>query len=306
MTLAVLAGALAFDLFVGEPPNPLHPVVWMGTLQRWLRRRARSRLKSPAGQLLYGVMMALVGPALFGGGASLLLRAVGGVAAIVMGVFLLKSSFAARGLGAAGLAVARALAAGDLSAAREALRSLVSRDTSELGPPLLAAAAIESVAENISDSVVAPLFYFCLGGVPAALAYRACNTLDAMIGYHGETEWLGKAAARLDDLLNLIPARITALLVVLASPLCGASAAGALRIWRRDGGRTESPNAGRPMAAMAGALALQLEKVGCYRLGDATRAPAAGDIRRAVAIMAVAMAGAFAAAAIFAAVQHGG
>ena len=299
--LIVLLGALAFDLLIGEPPSRLHPVVWIGTLQRWLRRRAP---RTAAAQLVYGAMMALVGPALFGGGAWWLLRALHGVPAILVGIFLLKSSFAARGLGAAGLAVARALTAGDVAEARHALRSLVSRDTSRLPPPLLAAAAVESVAENISDSVVAPLFFFCLGGVPAALAYRACNTLDAMIGYHGETEWLGKAAARLDDLLNLIPARISAILVVLAAPLGGGSLVGALRIGWRDGARTESPNAGWPMAAMAGALDLQLEKVGYYRLGDLRREPAARDIRRAVAIMAVAMAAAFALTASFAAMQH--
>ena len=122
--------------------------------------------------------------------------------------------------------------------------------------------------------MIAPLFFFVVAGVPAALAYRACNTLDAMIGYHGDTEWLGKAAARLDDALNLVPARVTAALVVVASALAGASPVARLGDWRRDGARTESPNAGRPMAAMAGAVGVQLEKVGHYRLGD-------GAVRRA-------------------------
>src|SRR5262249_11437966 len=154
--------------------------------------------------------------------------------------------------------VGRALAAGDLAAARLGLRSLVSRDTSALDPPLLAAAAVESVAENASDSLVAPLFFFVLGGVPAALAYRACNTLDAPLGHRGEAGWRGEAAARLDDAANLVPARLTAALLVVASALVGASASGALRAWWRDGARTESPNAGRPMAAMAGALGVRL------------------------------------------------
>jgi len=153
----------------------------------------------------------------------------------------------------------------------------------------MAAAAVESVAENASDSLVAPLVFFAVGGVPAAIAYRACNTLDSMIGYHGETEWLGKAAARLDDAANFVPARLTAALLVVASALAGASPLGALRVWWRDGARTESPNAGRPMAAMAGALGVQLEKVDCYTLGSGAVAEAA-TIDRAVRIMCVACA----------------
>jgi len=157
-------------------------------------------------------------------------------------------------------------------------------------------AAIESVAENASDSVVAPLFYYVVGGVPAALAYRAINTLDAMIGYRGETEWLGKAAARLDDAANFIPARLTALLLAVASGAGGGSPARALALWLRDARKTESPNAGRPMAAMAGALGVELSKRGAYVLGAGLRAPAAADVRRAVRIFAVAVALAAAAA----------
>jgi adenosylcobinamide-phosphate synthase len=285
--LAVLAGAMIFDLAVGEPPNALHPVVWMGWLLRALRRRAP---KAPASAFVYGAGMALVGPLVFGGGAWLLLRRplAWPWVQLLVEIYLLKSAFALRGLGAAGAAVALSLRAGDLPGARQALKSLVSRDTSQLPPSLLAAAAIESVAENASDSVIAPLGFFLVLGVPGALAYRAANTLDAMIGYHGETEWLGKAGARLDDLLNLVPARVTALLLVLASACCRASPQAALRVWWRDASSTESPNAGRPMAAMAGALGVELEKVGHYRLGAGGAAPVAGDVERAVSILFVA------------------
>jgi adenosylcobinamide-phosphate synthase len=287
--LVVLAGALAFDIVVGEPPNALHPVVWMGRLQRALRRRAP---RAPAAAFVYGGMMAGLGPLVFGGGAWVLIRALAALplAQLAVEIYLLKSALAVRALGAAGLAVGRALADGDLTTARLALRSLVSRDTGALSPALCAAAAIESVAENSSDSLVAPLCYFVVGGVPGALAYRACNTLDAMIGYHGETEWLGKAAARLDDLMNLIPARLSAALLVAASAVGGASAAGALRVWWRDGGATESPNAGRPMAAMAGALGVQLEKVGHYRLGDRGAPPGVAEIERSVRLLYIACA----------------
>jgi adenosylcobinamide-phosphate synthase len=284
----VLAGAVALDLALGEPPNPAHPVVWMGRLQRALRRRAPKR---PAPAFFYGFLMALLGPALFGLGAWALLRLLAPwpLARLLLAVYLLKASFAVRALGTAATRVAAALRAGDLPAARHALRSLVSRDTSALGKTLLAAAAIESVAENTSDSVVAPLFYYVIGGVPLALAYRAANTLDSIIGYHGETEWLGKAAARLDDALNLVPARLTALFLVIGAAVCRASPARALRTWWRDAACTESPNAGRPMAAMAGALGVELEKVGCYRLGAGGALPATRDIDRAIRVMAAAI-----------------
>jgi adenosylcobinamide-phosphate synthase len=178
-------------------------------------------------------------------------------------------------------AIAAPLTAGDLAAARERLPYLVGRDPSGLDETGIARAVVESVAENTSDAVVAPLFWGAVAGLPGLLAYRAVNTLDAMIGYRGRFEYLGKASARLDDLLNLIPARLTAACVLLAGALSGARAREGLRIWRRDARKTESPNAGHPMAAMAGLLGVQLEKRGCYALGDAARAPEPCDVARA-------------------------
>ena len=236
--------------------------------------------------------MALLGPIGFGGLTWLALHHTHGVVRWLLAVFLLKSAFAVRALAAAGWGVSRPLAAGELTGAASALGSLVSRDTTSLPPALVAAAAVESVAENASDSVVAPLLFFAVAGVPGAIAYRAINTLDAMIGYRGQLEWLGKAAARLDDLANLVPARVTALLLALAAPLGGGSVRGALALWARDRRLTESPNAGHPMSAMAGALGVELEKRGHYRLGAGLRAPAPGDIDRAVRIMLGAAAGA--------------
>lgn len=295
--LVILGGAVLLDVAFGEPPRAVHPVVWMGRLQRALRRLAP---RGPAGAFVWGVVMAAAGPALFGGGAYLALRALEPWpwARLLVAVYLLKSAFAGRALVEAAATVASALARADGAAARAGLRSLCSRDPAALGPPLVAAAAIESVAENASDSVVAPLCFYALLGVPGALAYRASNTLDALIGYHGETEWLGKPAARLDDLLNLAPARLTAGLLVVAAALVRARPLAALRTWLRDGGATESPNAGRPMAAMAGALGVELEKVGCYRLGAGGAPATAADVRRAIAVTAVACALAVALAAL--------
>ena len=281
--VSVLIGAIVMDLVIGEPPTRIHPVVWMGNLQRSLQRRTPAG-RSPA--FLWGAFMALSGPLVFGAASWLVLGQLTGLAHFLLSVYLLKSSFAVRELAAAGLRVRRALAMNDLSGARVALGSLVSRDTSALTPSQIAAAAIESLAENCSDSIVAPLLFYAIGGVPAALAYRAINTLDAMIGYHGELEWLGKAAARLDDVANLVPARLTALLLAVAAPLGRGSQLRGIATWARDRARTESPNAGHPMATMAGVLGVELEKAGAYRLGADFRAPVADDVARAVRVMA--------------------
>jgi adenosylcobinamide-phosphate synthase len=264
----VLVGALALDRFLGEYPALLHPVVWMGgaisTLERAAPRAGRAL------QLAWGAAVALAIPALFGGAAWLTCRGVRSspLLSILLEALLLKAAFAVRALGEAGEAVAVPLRRGAVEEARAKLGALCSRDASQLDPPLLAAAAVESLAENTSDSVVAPLLFWAVLGVPGAIAYRAANTLDARLGYRGHYEWLGKASARIDDLLNLAPARLTAALLLLAGAARGADVRRGLAILRRDGGATASPNAGRPMAAMAGLLGVQLEKVGAYRLGD--------------------------------------
>jgi adenosylcobinamide-phosphate synthase len=280
----VLIVALGLDRFLGEYPNRWHPVVWMGKVIQFLERRAPS---APGAQLAYGLGMAFGVPALFATlGAVLLVPGLDFVA----GVFLVKACFAMRALGQAGDRVATAVDAGDLAAAREGLRSLCSRDPSSLSAQEVVAGATESVAENASDSIVAPLFWYALFGLPGILYYRAANTMDAMIGYHGRYEWLGKAAARQDDVLNVVPARLTALLLLVGGGVLGSDVPGGLRILRRDAGKTESPNAGWPMATMAGLLGVVLEKSGHYRLGDGGGRLDGGTIRRAWRIVQVGVA----------------
>jgi len=266
--LFMLVAALLWDRLLGEPPAAMHPVVWIGRLIAFVRRRVR-RGSVPL-ELAQGVAIALLVPALVGTFCALALMGLQDTPwlHILVGTWLLKSSFAVRALGAAAADVRSHLAAGDLPAARQALRSLCSRDPGELDAEGVAAGAIESVAENSSDSVIAPLLFFLLFGVPGALVYRAINTADSMIGYRGEYEYLGKAAARLDDAVNWIPARLTAVLLLLAGAFQGLNLARGWRILWRDGGRTASPNAGRPMAAMAGLLGVRLTKAGHYALGD--------------------------------------
>ncbi len=282
--LAALAAALLIDVLLGDPPNRYHPVAWMGAAIGWGKARARggrmARFAWGLGILLGGVgMSALAGWIVERETA----RWPRWLRAIVLGA-VLKSTFSLRGLTRAAREVHIALTRSDLVEARRALAwHLVSRPTANLSASQVAAATIESVAENTSDGVIAPLFYYGLGGLPAALAYRFVNTADAMLGYRDDVhEWLGKGPARADDVLNLVPARLTALALVVAAWLRGENARGAWRVWRRDAGQTSSPNAGHPMSAMAGALGVELEKVGHYRLGRESPPPHPQDIERAV------------------------
>lgn len=267
--IVVLFIALAIDLVVGEPANAWHPVAWLGKLISLETKLApqRGRLR----QLAYGIVMVLITLGLLVAAALFLLAYLGKLNfityTIVAGI-LLKFSFSLRGLNQTIDTVRKFLAQNDLAHARLSLKSLVSRKTVELNETQMISATVESAAENICDSFVAPLFYFFIFGVPGAVAYRIINTFDSMMGYHGQWEYLGKFAARLDDVANFIPARITALIIVLASLICRKNASQAWHIMARDHKKTESPNAGWTMSAIAGALGVQLEKIDHYRLGD--------------------------------------
>jgi adenosylcobinamide-phosphate synthase len=285
--VATLLLAVAIDLAVGDPPNRWHPVAGMGALLAAGRRRlARG---GPARLLVAGALLTLAVAGLAGAAGWIVERATAplGAAGVVLRALALTSLLSVRGLVGAARLVGARLAAGDLGGARAALgEHLVSRPTATLDPPRVASGAIESVAENLTDALVAPAACFLLLGLPGAAAYRAVNTADAMLGYReGVLEWFGKAAARLDDVLNLVPARLAALAIVAAAALGGASAGRAFLTMCRDARRTASPNAGWTMAAMAGALGVVLEKPGVYRLGRG-RLPAAGDVPRALRVAA--------------------
>lgn len=286
----VLMAAFVVDGVCGEPPNAFHPVNWIGRAITWMERFAPPAESRPARQVAFGLFMACWIPAQCVAAVVLLAWATHGTSWLqfVVEVIVLKSMFALRALGAAARAVAKDLKRGDIDSARQSLRHLCSRDAATLSENELAAGAIESVAENLSDSFVAPLFYWLLFGLPGAVAYRAVNTLDARIGYHGRYEYLGKPAARLDDLLNLIPSRLTAFLLFAAGFVCRCDWVGGAQIWLRDRRKTESPNAGQPMAMMAGLLRVQLTKRGCYQLGEPLENPSAPKIHAAWNIATVA------------------
>jgi len=285
---ALVGGALAADALLGEPPEALHPIVLMGRAISPCEKIAL-RLENPSHQRLAGLTIALSLPALSCVLVRFSLRAAPRPLRPGLDVALLSTMLSMRGLARAALAVEDALRRGDLVAARKRVGEIVGRDTAGLPEGEVARAAVESVAENTSDGVVAPMLYGLLFGAPGAAAYKATNTLDSMLG-HPDPPYthLGWAPARLDDLANLPASRLTALLAALASgrPI------GSLRIAARYGPLTGSPNAGWAEAAFAGALGLTLGGTNTYggiprkgpRLGEG-RPPETADIRRAVRLM---------------------
>lgn len=265
--LTVFLLALLWDVLLGEPPALVHPVVWFGRIAGFLE--GRWKRKGPLPDFLAGTLTALLVVA-FALVLSLLPFHIPFPLNYALMVYLLKSSFAMRSLHEH---VARTVT-GDLREKRKAVSMIVSRNTEPLDEAHLNSASIESLAENLNDSVIAPLFYFLLFGLSGALIYRAVNTLDAMLGYRNERyEFFGKFSARLDDVLNFIPARLTVLLYL---PL------GGRRVLRHCRLARFKLNSDKPIAAMSAVLGVWLEKPGVYRFPG--RAPGNEDIRRALRV----------------------
>ena len=281
---------VAADAALGDPAR-YHPVAAFGRLA------VRAERACYADHRLVGAAYTAV---LVGGAAGLgtVLERVGRGRTVAQVAGTALATWAVLGgssLAQQGAAMARELDAGDLAAARARLPHLCGRDPDHLDAAGMARASVESVAENTSDAVVAPLVWGAVAGVPGLLAYRAVNTLDAMVGYRSPRHRrFGWAAARLDDLANLVPARLAAGLTVLCAPVVGGSARGAWRIWRCDASAHPSPNAGQVEAAFAGALQVRLGGRPIYRygaqqrpvLGDG-RTPDAGDLTRGVELSRV-------------------
>jgi adenosylcobinamide-phosphate synthase len=283
-----IAGALLLDAGFGEPPEVAHPTVWMGRVISAFEKRALS-LEGPGSRRLAGIMLALSLPSLVFVSTRKVLGAVPGKPRWMIGTVLISTTLSMRGLAEAARGVEHALRDGRLEEARTKVGRFVGRDTEGLSEPEVCRAAVESVAENTSDGVVAPMFYGLLFGAPGALAYKAVNTLDSMVGYRQPPYAdLGWAAARLDDLANLAPSRITMLSVAVVSERPLRTLLGALRYGRL----TVSPNAGVTEAAFACALGIRLGGANVYGgllregpiLGEG-RLPAPADIRRAVRLM---------------------
>jgi adenosylcobinamide-phosphate synthase len=285
LKLVILTLALALDLLIGEPPNKIHPTVIVGKIAERLRRVDAAPYTRLYGSLLASTLVLSTAAA-----AYLLLDLtrvqLGQLAYLVLGGLVLKTSFAIKSMNLHTRPVMEALVEGDLPKARDALSKIVRRDTRSLSRHLCASAAIESIAEGTVDGIVSPLFYFFLFGVPGAVAFRAVNTLDSMVGYKDEpyTE-LGWFSAKLDTISNYIPARLTAGLILAGGAIMGRDWRSSLSVLREGHGLTESVNAGWPMSAMAGVVGVQLMKRGSYRLGPQQRLPNHNDIAAGLRVM---------------------
>ena len=283
----ILFAAVTWDLLLDEPPSPLHPVVWMGRYVGvlWNRRPAGA---SDRKLFLFGGAIVLSGALLF----SLPLRALGllpGLVALLVAIPLLKCAFSIGALLRAGEGVLRAIDLDDLPEARRLLSwSLVSRDTEGLSREEVLGATIESLAENLTDSLASPLFFYSLFGLPGAFFYRYVNTCDSMIGYRGgDTEWGGKIAARLDDVLNWVPARIATILLLCAGAAARENVVGGVAALRDERVKTESPNAGWTMSVMAGLLGVTLEKRGHYSLCGGSEPMSTGALARCLRVVRI-------------------
>ena len=298
MTVWAVLGGFVLDALFGDPAWLPHPVVYMGKAISKLEKFLRPRLpKTPQGELLGGAIVAFclpVGTFLLTGlvcwGAARLHPLLG----LAVQMFWCGQALAARGLVQESTNVYKELKKPDLPGARKAVSRIVGRDTAELTAEGVTKAAVETVAENASDGVIAPLLYMLIGGAPLALTYKAINTMDSMLGYKNEKYlYFGRVPAKLDDVANYIPSRLAALLWVAAAAFTGNDAKGAWRIWRRDRRRHASPNSAQTESACAGALGVQLAGPAYYfgqyypklTIGDALRPIEPEDILRANRMM---------------------
>ncbi|MCL6610540.1 MAG: adenosylcobinamide-phosphate synthase CbiB [Peptococcaceae bacterium] len=292
---ALVALAFLVDMVVGDPPRLPHPVVMMGKMISGLERvfYAPGKARGMAG----GAVTALIVVAsAYAATAGLIyfLRLVHPWLAAAAEIWIISTTLAARGLAQAAGEVLRPLASNHLDLARRMVGRIVGRETGSMNAREVTRATVESVAENTVDGVIAPLFYAFAGGAPLAMAYKAVNTLDSMVGYRNERYlYFGRFSARLDDAANFLPARIGGLMLAAAAWITGRRARGALRAMVRDARRHPSPNSGIPEAAVAGALGVRLGGLNVYGgresfrnyLGDDVCPLAPDHIRQAVDLM---------------------
>lgn len=259
-----LGAVLAFftDSLIGDPRTGMHPVVIMGKFIGWLEKFFRRDEDSPNTQIFKGAILVLLVLSVSWGttyGLLLLAGKLSNIFADILGVLLLSFFICPRSLAEAGFELRKLLEAGDLSEARRKVGWIVGRDTDALDEAEITRATVETIAENTVDGIIAPLFFYFIGGIPMAALYRAANTMDSMLGYKNEKYlYFGRAAARVDDVLNIIPARITGILTVVSAMLMNYNWKNSWKIMVRDASGHPSPNGGYPEASTAGALNIRL------------------------------------------------
>lgn len=269
--MVILTLALLIDFSFGEPPDRIHPTVWMGKVISFLKPKFKS--KNPKGERIKGALLCLLTVLIFTLPAHFILtwtqKYLGEATYIIVAAIMLKPTFALKCMGQYTLPIAKAINEGKISEAKLWLPYIVRRNPEKLNEKQIISAAVESIAESTVDGITSALFYCAIFGVLGAIAFRVINTLDSMIGYkdpeHAEIGWF---SAQLDTLANYVPARLTAFLMITATWILRKNWKNAWRTLKRDKGKTESRNAGWPMATMAGALNIKLEKPDFYTLGN--------------------------------------
>ena len=273
--IVIVGFALLLDFLIGDPKTKYHPTAWIGKLIAVLVPFTRNN--SPKKELFGGILIVFIVVAIVSTllvaldfGISLLtIDIVSLVVSIAVGSILLKTTIAIRGMQKHALAVVDALEKDNLDSARNHLSMIVKRNTKHLDKNHISSAVLESVSENTVDGITGPLFYYAIFGLPGAFVYRAINTIDSMVGYKTSLfRNIGWFGANCDTILNYIPSRLTGLVMILSALILGYNWKESFYIMRRDGKKLESPNAGFPIAALAGALGTKLEKINYYAVGD--------------------------------------
>ena len=273
--IVIVGFALLLDFLIGDPKTKYHPTAWIGKLIAVLVPFSRNN--SPKKELFGGILIVFVVVTIVSTllvvldfGISLLtIDVISLVVSIVVGSILLKTTIAIRGMQKHALSVVDALEKDDLDSARNRLSMIVKRNTKHLDKNHISSAVLESVSENTVDGITGPLFYYAIFGLPGAFVYRAINTIDSMVGYKTSLfRNIGWFGANCDTILNYIPSRLTGLVMILSALILGYNWKESFYIMRRDGKKLESPNAGFPIAALAGALGTKLEKINYYAVGD--------------------------------------
>ncbi len=293
-SILVVAFALSIDFVVGDPKNRFHPTAWIGQLIGKLVPIAKNdsdKTEKFAGAIIVLVVSGIVIVILVLLQIGLELIPVdifSLIAVVVIGGILLKTTIAIRGMEKHAISVVQSLENNDIDSARDNLSMIVKRSTTNLDKNHILSGVMESVSENTVDGITGPLFYFAIFGLPGAFVYRVINTFDSMIGYKSDMfKNLGWFGANCDKILNYIPARITGLVMILSSAMLGYNWKSSYQIMKRDRTKLESPNAGYPIAALAGAIGTKLEKINHYSIGNGELELTKQHIHSAIALMKV-------------------
>ena len=274
-SIAIVVFALVLDLVFGDPRSKYHPTAWIGTLIAKLTPLAKNQndtVEKVGGIFVVGITVGVVVTLLAALDIGISLLTVDWIAlvvSIVLGAILLKTTIAVKGMQRYALAVIDSLEKNDLASAQANLAMIVKRNTKNLDKNHVISGVLESISENTVDGITGPLFYYALFGLPGAFVYRVINTADSMIGYKTTLfKNVGWFAATCDTILNYIPSRLTGFIMIISAAILQNNWKESYKIMIRDGKKTESPNAGYPMAALAGALGTKFEKINYYELGN--------------------------------------